>query len=941
MELWLGAYNLGLIYGFLALGVFITSRILDFADITVDGTFTTGAAVGAILLVNGVNPVLAILAAFAAGMICGFLTGFIHTKFKIDSLLAGILVMTALYSINLHIMGRSNISLMKGDTVFSQLESFNPGLHIEVWTMIVMTLIMLTFWGLVSLFFKTDIGITIRSSGDNAVMTEAGGVNVNAMKILGVALANGFVAISGCFVAQYQGFADVGMGIGTLVIGLASVILGETVIKSRSITWKLLAVIAGAIVYRYMIALALHAGMNPIDLKLITALFVLFALIISRFSKNRKAFTLKKALAYLAVLIIVIFAFMGIKNLLTKDEQVLKQGTKHYKIGIVQISQNGILNITRDAFLVEMKRIGFDENTEFLVQSADSDLSTLNTILDNFLSENVDLVLTISTPATQAAINKIKDIPVVFATVANPFVFGAGVDEQNHLPNVTGTYGWVPMDKLVELSQELFPQRKIIGTMGNRGEANTEFYLDILRSTIESKPELSLIERAITSPNDVYEASVSIVSAGAEVFILPVDNVIYSSFDAILKSALRKQVPIFSSDADRLKDGALVSYGYDYASSGIQAAHLVERVISGENPADIPFEKYKKMIFGLNLEVAKDYNITIPQKFMGRATKIIMPDGSEIIKTPLIGLAQFSSELVCNSVKRGIYDALASSGYVNGININILERTANDDLQMIDAINQDFLMRNVDIIMSLSTPALQSAIKLVGDKTEPDLVFSCVTDPYDVGVGDYSGKVTKNITGFSCQTPLNEIFAVLKVSFPKRTKLGVVWNSSEEYSGSIMGKLHDMALQNGYSIIDAAVTSPSGVLEAARSVAKRGTEILLIRSDNTINASFDSYIKVAQEYDIPVVSDNMEHIKAGAVLAIGVDFYQNGYAAGNYAARIIGGHDASELPILPTTDLKIIVNLPLAKDMGWKIPETIMKKAVIYGNDEINQEASK
>ncbi|HPR16730.1 MAG TPA: ABC transporter substrate binding protein [Candidatus Cloacimonadota bacterium] len=938
MELWLGAFNLGLMYGFLALGVFITSRILDFADITVDGTFTTGAAVGAVFLVQGMHPVLAILLAFLAGMVCGSITGFIHTKFKIDSLLAGILVMTALYSVNLHIMGRSNIPLMNSRSIISLLEGINPGLHSEIWLMIVMSVIMAIIWIITALFFRTDLGLTLRSTGDNAIMTEAGGVNVNAVKVFGVALANGFVAIAGCFIAQYQGFADVGMGIGTLVIGLASVIMGETVIKSRSIGVKLLAVILGAVIYRYMIALALFAGMNPIDLKLITALFVLITLILSHWSKIRKTRIKRHPVLYWILLAAVIIggsSYYLVHQNIRKSQK--NNQVKSFKIGVVQISQNGILNITRDAFLKEMKRLGYDENTEFIIQSADSDISTLNTILDSFQSADCDLILTISTPATQAAVNKISDTPLVFATVANPFVFGAGKSETEHRANVTGTYGWVPMDQLVDLSQEIFPQKKIVGTMGNPGEANTNFYLEILRNTVHHNPELSLKERTISAPTDVYEASVSLVNQGAEVFILPVDNIIYSSFDSILKAAAPHQIPIFSSDVDRLKDGALVSYGYDYASSGIQAAHLVQRILNGEDPAGIPFERYKKMVFGLNLKVAHDYGIEIPDRFIDRADKIIEPNGSVTSKTPTIGLVEFSEHPTSTSVKRGVYDALADQGFVNGINIEITERSGNADFQMINAITQDFIARDVDIIVPLSTPCLQSALQMTAKTFSPDIVFSFVSDPFAAGAGQDATHHISNVTGFSCVLFCDEVLDAIQEFFPQRKNIGVVWNSSEANSQSILKEFRAVCKERNFNLLEVTISTPNEVLEATRSVIHKGADLIMCTGDNTVSTSFDSVIKAASARKIPVVSDNVQHVAAGAVMSVGTDFYINGYDAGRYVARVIKGEKPADLPIIPTKQMEITVNSDIAAKYGWEIPSSLLDRAKIVGKRPIRK----
>jgi putative ABC transport system permease protein len=470
--------------------------------------------------------------------------------------------------------------------------------------------------------------------------------------------------------------------------------------------------------------------------------------------------------------------------------------------------------------------------------------------------------------------------------------------------------------------------------MGNRGEANTEFYLKILRNTVKHDPKLSLVERAITSPNDVYEAALSIVNQDAEVFILPVDNTVYSSFDAIIKAASHRKVPVFSSDADRLEDGALVSYGYDYAGSGIQAAHLVERVLGGEDPAGIPFERYKKMIFGLNLKVAAEYDISIDDSYIKRADNIVHPDGTLTRKEPKVGLVYFADDPLTETVKKGVYDALADHGYIDGINMQLTERSANADFQMINAITQDFLSRDVDIIVPLSTPCLQSALQLVGEVEKPDIVFSFVTDPFAVGVGSDSTHHQRNVTGYSCFPPFSAMLDAVSQMFPQRKTIGVVWNSSEVNSQSALQALRKEAQAGGYTIVEATVTSPAEVLEASRSLVHKGAQIFLNPGDNTLNTSFDSFLKAAEENDIPVITDSKMHVEAGATLAVGTDFYQNGYDAGEYVARLILGEDAANLPIVPTSKVQMAMNCAVTERHGWQIPASILSRAEKIGAQE-------
>ncbi|WP_341728017.1 ABC transporter permease [Brooklawnia sp.] len=281
------AIDLGLIFGLMALGVYLTFRVLDFADLTIDGSFTTGAATAATLIVAGWQPLAATLAGTALGLVAGFVTGALNTWGKIHPLLAGILTQIALYSINLRIMGKANVPLLRSTTLFTPLR--DKGL-LGTWVSVgILTALLAVFVLVLVWFLSTDIGLALRATGDNEGMARAQGVNTDAMTLLGLSLSNGLVALAGALFAQYQGYADIGMGIGLIVAGLASVIIGTAIINNGRIWITAVAVVVGSIIYRLIIQAALTIPwFDPNDMKLLSALIVITALLLPRWDVFNK-----------------------------------------------------------------------------------------------------------------------------------------------------------------------------------------------------------------------------------------------------------------------------------------------------------------------------------------------------------------------------------------------------------------------------------------------------------------------------------------------------------------------------------------------------------------------------------------------------------------------------------------------------------------------------
>jgi putative ABC transport system permease protein len=275
-------FEQGALFSFLGIGVLITFRFFRFPDLTAEGSYPLGGAVAAAAIVAGLNPFLATGLAVMAGALAGMVTALIHTKLKINNIISGIVVMTAIYSINLRIMGRSNTPLLSTPSVFTQAGAALAPVGLAPASALTNILFLAGLLAVAALllfaFLRTDLGLAVRATGENEVMIRSLGVNTDTTKLIGLAISNSFVALSGALVAQNHGFADIGMGIGVLVAGAAAVLIGEAIFGDRTVGWWILAAATGIVIYRFLVALALRVGLTPTDLKLITAVLLLLAL---------------------------------------------------------------------------------------------------------------------------------------------------------------------------------------------------------------------------------------------------------------------------------------------------------------------------------------------------------------------------------------------------------------------------------------------------------------------------------------------------------------------------------------------------------------------------------------------------------------------------------------------------------------------------------------
>ncbi|MBF0120666.1 MAG: hypothetical protein HQK79_17700 [Desulfobacterales bacterium] len=931
MDLLFGAMNLGLICTFLVVGICLTYRIYDFADITVEGSFTLGGAVTAVLILDGIHPVLATFFGALAGAVSGMLTGLIHTQFKINGLLAGIIVMTGLYSINLHVMAKSNIPLMSLTTVVSILNDMNPGIHSEVWMFMIFLPLIALFMFFFALFLKTDIGLTIRATGNNQVMVAANGVNVNAMKVLGISVSNGLVAFSGGLLAQYQGFADIGMGVGVFVFGLASVIIGEAIFR-RSQIWKMvLGLFMGSLIFRLMVALALYIGLNPIDLKLVTAAFVLATIIFSQKMRTRPKLTSKK------ILIPAVIIFLGILGIFVAPFIKSYFVQKHnYTIAVVLFNESDILVITKDSMIKRLNELGYHdkENTKVIVKTANSDMGMLNTIIDELKVSKPDVFVTISSQATQAVYNKVKDIPVVFATVANPFILGIGKSDTEHPSHVTGVYGSFPADGMLDIVEKILEGTVRIGEIWNPGLANTVFSINVLKNELNKRPNFMFEGVTVSSSNEVLQAA-TLLASKIDAFVLVPDVIVFEAFSSIASTAKKRKIPIFSSDIEKLKEGSFIVYGYTYKQSGIQAAELVHRVLNGER--GIPFERYKKLILGINLDVAKELGINIPESVLKKANQIVengalkeydMEQSSlpltQMTKMRRVALFMFTNNSILDTTAKGIMDELQRDSFDKRTGIEITELNAQGDNTLANTLVKKIIDSQYDFIITVSTLALQAVAH--NNRSIPH-VFCTVTDPVEAGVVKSFQDHPHYLTGIATPQPVESTIKIMRSIFPSAKRIGIVWDTSQVNSEYCTKKARKASISYGFELIEKTVSNVNEVDTAVKSLISEKIDIMFTSGDITVISVIPSIAKLMEKYKIPYITNNPADIGAGVFGALGADYYEVGTRAAGMLKELINGKKAVDLNIENYVPERLHINIELAKKFGIVIPKSILDQA--------------
>ncbi|MCZ6776791.1 MAG: ABC transporter substrate-binding protein [Ignavibacteria bacterium] len=618
------------------------------------------------------------------------------------------------------------------------------------------------------------------------------------------------------------------------------------------------------------------------------------------------------------------------------------------RLAIIQHASQTVLDEGVDGMIQGLTEMGFTNGQTLTVQryNAENDMPTANAIAVEVVNGHFDLLMTASTLSLQtvARANKRGTARHVFALVSDPFGAGVGISRDNPLdhPAYLVGYGTMqPVEKAFRIAKRLLPTLSTVGVAWNPGESNSEANILVARRVCQQLG-ITLVEAAIENSSGVFEAASSLISKGVQALWVGGDLTVIVAFDAVQRAADTGKVPVFTNIPPLTKRGALFDLGANYHEVGRQAGLLAGQVLLGADPSTIPIINMapEKLIFNSPALTGLREPWEIPQDLLAQADTVITAGGAEHTKTSrrftappgrtfTIGVVYFGPDPVVESGLQGFIDGLAALQFIEGKNITIKRAHAQGEMVNIPTIIQSYLNQDVDLIVPLTTPALTAASGLV--KTTP-VVFSVVYDPIAAGAGKTRTDHLPNVTGVGSFPPVADTVALIKELVPNVKAVGTLYNSSEANSRKVISVSRPLFKDAGITLEEVAIGNSSEVYQAAQALATRDIQALWITGDNTAFQAFEGIVKVAEDFSLPLIINDPEFTKRGALACQGLGFYKPAYVSATLAARVLLGESPQDIPFEEIQDQQLCLNFEVAKRLGKTFPEALIHRADLFYN---------
>ncbi|MEN9601218.1 MAG: hypothetical protein RIS56_824 [Verrucomicrobiota bacterium] len=606
-----------------------------------------------------------------------------------------------------------------------------------------------------------------------------------------------------------------------------------------------------------------------------------------------------------------------------------------YKIGLAyfapeagaEICIRGIFDGLRDQGFVEGK------NLEVRRAHAQGEIVNIPTMLQNFDSSDLDLILPMSTPVISAACGFVKSKPVVFTYCSDPVAGGAGKSFTNHLPNVTGIGSFPPVQDMVDLIHQTLPSAKTIGTIYNASEANSVKVIEVARRLF-SLAGLKLEEVTVASSAEVLQAAQALASRPVDAFYIQGDNTVIQGFDAAVKAARDAKIPLFADDPDAAKRGAVACVGLGYYRPGYAVAKPLARVLLGQSPADIPIENVSEKAVWLDLSLAEKLGLKFPAAILTEAARAAANSAATnleaeppSVRSPLprkvkIDLIEYLETPNVEVNREGIAAGLERAGLKPGQECELRIRNAQGDMATLSTMMDAAVSDGTDLLMVSTTPALQASLRRAHGRP---VVFSLVAQPMLAGAGNSPTEHLPFVTGAYIPAPHDEGLAALRQCLPKTKRIGTLFVPAEVNSVYYKDELLKAAARAGLEVEVVGVSSSGEVGDAALALCGRKVDIICQISDSLTGASFASIAQAAKRARLPLMGFASGQAQSGAFLTVSRDFFDGGVASAEIAARVLRGESPATIPFQLVEKLKYTFNPAAAAVHGIVIPPELLK----------------
>ena len=642
--------------------------------------------------------------------------------------------------------------------------------------------------------------------------------------------------------------------------------------------------------------------------------------------------------------------FLAALSLLVSDWSRRTGDRQHIpRVAILQHASTPVLDDAVHGMIDGLAKEGFIEGKTITYQryNSEGDISVSNSIAKEIVAGNFDMALTSSTISMQTLANANRGQKMVqfFGAVADPAAAGIGIDMSkplDHPANLVGIGSFIPVDWAFQTAREMFPALKTVGVPWNPSEPNSRAFVVKAREVCK-KLGITLVEAQVDNSSGVGEAASSLASRGAQAIWVGGDVTVVVAMDAVIAAGRRAHIPVFSLIPGKPDRGTLFDAGADFYRVGLQVGELAAKFLHGADPRQMPIENIVPQYMVVNelaLKGLKD-SWHVPDELRAKAAILVDKAGihNRMASEPAeaeaaldaprgkkfkIGLAFFAPEPGADSCMKGLFDGLKKLGFVEGRNLTVVKSHANGEIPNITPIMQNFDNSDVDLIVAMTTPCLTAACTTVKHKP---VVFTYVYDPIAAGAGKTMGDHLPNITGVGSFPPIEDTIKALQQIVPGAKSVGTLYNSSEANSRKVVSVARDVFRKHGIKLEEIAITNTSEVYQAAQTLASRDIQAFWITGDNTALQAFSGIAKVAAQARLPLIINDPEFTDQGAVMAIGIGWYETGLAASRSVAQVLLGQNPKDMPFQNVAVRKLVVNPKVAKQLGITFPPEILKDA--------------